>query len=263
MATKKKTSGPIEIPPMKQTYMTFWLLGLTPFICNRMADKAWRELLFPKKKGGPRSALKHVPMAEFRSSPYVSKNDDDPTLIRHIATSVKKAMRGAALDIDGVTGTKIDRNVWILDEFIPIYGVPQLGMHIVRSADINKTPDVRTRACIPKWCTKITVRFMETHLTKKGVANLIATAGVTQGLGDWRNEKGSASYGSFEIVDEDHPEVQALIKTGCRKPQIAGMKDPEFFNSEADELFEWFNEEADRRGVEVPDLDVDDMLKAA
>ena len=68
---------------------------------------------------------------------------------------------------------------------------------VTRSADINKTPDVRTRAIIPEWCLSATVQFTKPLLKENAIVNLMAAAGLTQGIDDWRQQKGSGNYGAF------------------------------------------------------------------
>jgi hypothetical protein len=38
------------------------------------------------------------------------------------------------------------------------------------------------------------------------------------------------------------------VKTGGREAQEQAMQTPEFYNAETEELYSWFNEEADRLG---------------
>jgi hypothetical protein len=68
-------------------------------------------------------------------------------------------------------------------------GVPKIFSSITRSADINKTPDVRTRAIVPKWACKVDITYVRPVLNHTVISNLFATAGITMGVGDWRPEK--------------------------------------------------------------------------
>ncbi len=47
-------------------------------------------------------------------------------------------------------------------------------MSVVRSADIGKTPDIRTRAILPAWAARITV----TYVTPKLTANAVLTSSL-------------------------------------------------------------------------------------
>lgn len=253
MATKKKE---IEIDVIKITRERWHvcILGTTPLYNNRLSDKVKRELLLPsiKKNTAARAAtLKHDPMAEFRDSPYTlwREGKNSPTLIAHLASAFKAGMAGAALDIPGTSRAQIDRLLTVEGDRIPIYGIPHLAMDAVRAADMNRTPDIRSRCVLPEWCCQITVAFQTPLLKRSMVSTLLAMAGQTQGLGDWRNQKGSGNFGAYEIVDEDNADFQRIMATGGRAAQIAAMKNPQFFGDDSEELYSWFTGEVKRRDL--------------
>jgi hypothetical protein len=121
-------------------------------------------------------------------------------------------------------------------------------MAMVRSSDMNRTPDVRTRCIVPEWACRITVAFPVPILKEQTVSNLFAAAGMIQGVGDWRPEKGSATFGQFELVSEDDPDFQRIVKSGGREAQIKAMEIAEPYDIETEELLAWFVKEVDRRG---------------
>ena len=252
-STEKRTE--IEILKMNEGLVHFAILGTTPFIANSMNAKVMQTLLMPPQKKNAAekaSTLKHDVMAEFQCSPYKSPDPKSPTLLLHLATAFKKAMAGAALDIPGSTSkAQIGRLCWAIGERIPIYGIPQLFMAPTRMADISHTPDVRTRAIVPEWACFLDVAFAKPMVTEQVVANLLAAAGRIQGTGDWRNEKGSGNYGQFSLVTQDDPDFKRIIKTGGRAAQEKAMNDPEFYNSETEELFGWYQCELKRRGIKT------------
>lgn len=251
------------------------ILGTTGFVCNRVSQKSVRELLFPKGRktaADKATSLKHDPMAEFQASPYISCNfsrnfspvaefqgsvaeslpSQTKTLIEMPAVSFKKAIESIALDVPGATKAQISRNIVAPDNRIPVYGVPQMFMAVVRSADQARTPDVRTRAIIPQWATRVRIRYPHPIFREKVVADYLALAGQLRGVGDGRAERGALSFGLFEIVDPDDPRYLAIVQTGGREAQIAAMAAPEMFDDETEELFSWFQEERLRRGTEQP-----------
>ena len=79
-------------------------------------------------------------------------------------------------------------------------------MSITRSADKNRTPDVRTRAILPEWACKLRIAYTKPILREQAIFNLLAAAGLQSGVGDWRQEKGSGSYGAFKLVNADDPD---------------------------------------------------------
>lgn len=251
---KQSTETSIDILRIENTTVNFCILGSTPTIINAMSEKVMRELLMPKGKktmAEKKGSLKHNPMQEFRDSPYTDVDDKAPTYLQHLASSFKNAMRSAAIDLPGSSKSQIGRLTWINGERINIYGIPEIFCSVTRSADINRTPDVRTRCIVPKWAARVSVSFVSPLLREQGVANLLASAGITQGIGDWRPSKGSGTYGQFELVDEDDKRFQHVIKHGGRAAQIAAMKSPEAYDNETEKLLAWFMEESKVRGFKV------------
>jgi hypothetical protein len=252
MATKN-TSSEISTIEIKMERITYCVLGTTPIILNRLAEKARHQLLLPagrKTSAEKASSLKHNPFEEFRRSPYILPNDDAPTLIAHLSTAFKKAIASTALDVPGAKKAQLSRLMWVEGEKISIYGVPKLHMAVTRSADMAKTPDIRTRSIIPEWAAEVTVAFPVPILKEATVSNLFAAAGMIQGVGDWRPEKGSGTFGQFELVSPDDPRYIRIKETGGRKAQQAGMEAAEPYDMETEELLSWFVAEAERRGFE-------------
>jgi hypothetical protein len=253
MSTKVKSVG-IEVLEIDRGLVDFYILGETPLIFNRMTEKVKLILGLgaQKKTASERaSVLKHVPIEEYRLSPYTNRDDAAPTLCQHLSAAFKGAMKNAALDMPGVNKSQISRLTWVEGERIDIYGVPQLMMSVTRSADINKTPDIRTRAVIPKWACKISVSFVKPNLRAVSVQNLMASAGIMQGIGDWRTGKGSGTFGQFRIVGKDNAEHKHILKHGGRKVQAAALETPDFYDQESKELFDMMSVEAKRRGFKA------------
>ena len=192
------------------------------------------------------TTLKHQPLEEYRASAYRAP-ENAPTHLAMLATAFKGAMKTAALDLPGARKAQIGRLVYVEGDYVPIYGVPQLFMAIVRSADMNKTPDVRTRAIIPRWACRLTITYVQPLMRAQAVSNLLAASGFTAGVGDGRPEKGAMNYGQFKIVDEDHPEFLDIINTGGRSAQQVAMQAPSCYDDETLELLSWFDAELARR----------------
>lgn len=261
MAIKPKNAGApkteeIQVVQVKRGRVTFCVLGATPLIFHRLAQKASRELLLPsqkKNRNEKETTLKHDPYAEFRDSVHASNDDKSPTLLQLPSMSFKCALRNAAVDIPGsATKAAIGRLAYVEGDYVNVYGLPKLHMSIVRMADMARTPDVRTRAIVPQWGCYLTVSYVKPILNEQAIGNLLAGAGMMQGVGDFRTEKGKGNFGSFELVEETDPRFQALLKIG-RKQQVEAMNNPECYDGEAAELLGWFNVEAKRREFKITD----------
>jgi hypothetical protein len=256
MATKKppQDSGEISIIEIQTGTITVAVVGTTPLILNRLAEKAKHELLLPaprKTAADKASNLKHNPLDEFRASPVRLRDPGAPTLLALPATAFKGALRTAALDLPGAKKSQIGRLTYIPGEYVPIYGIPQVYSTIVRAADMNRTPDVRTRCIVPKWAAVLSITFVRPLMREQAIANLLAAAGLTVGVGDFRPEKGAGTYGQFSVVGADDPQLQEIMQTGGRAAQEAAMQDPEAYDDDTAELLAWFDVEVRRRGFKV------------
>lgn len=251
---KSTTTIDISIMEIQRGRIDFLVIGTTPMICNAMSGKAAGELLLPspKKNAAEKAAnLKHNPLEEYRNSVYKTRGDSAPTRIYQLPTCFKKAIISAALDIPGATKSQMGRLISIIGDQIYIYGIPQLHMSIVRMADMNRTPDVRTRVILPRWAAYLTVEYTKPIIKDQAVINLLAAAGITQGIGDWRVQKGSGNYGQFSLVGTDNTEFSEIVTTGGRAAQDAALADPLTYNAETDELLSWFSVESKRRGFKI------------
>lgn len=241
----------IQVDPIQHETIRVAILGTKPLICNRMSEKARQQLLLPsgrKNAAEKAGSLKHDPLAEFRASPYTLVEDDAPTFVALLGSMFKQGMMSAALDIPGAAKAQIGRLVWVEQDRLPVYGIPQLLMAVTRSADINHTPDIRTRAILPHWACSIDITYRVPLLTEKSVINLLSAAGSSSGVGDWRVQKGSGTYGQFALVAQDDPTYKEVVKTGGRLPQLKAMKEPTFYDRESEELFAWYEDAAEQRG---------------
>jgi hypothetical protein len=240
----------IQIVEINQSSIEFCILGTSPLIFNRMAEKAKRELLAPKGKktaADKAAQMKHNPVDEFRNSMYKHETDDHPTRLKFPAPAFKGAMATAALDLPGMKKSEIGRLCWVEGVSANIYGIPQLHMGVVRSADMNRTPDIRTRAIVEHWCARIKVWFVQPKLRAGAIANILAASGVTCGIGDFRQEKGKGNYGQYVVVGDDNPDFRFLEANCGREAQDAAIAVAEPYDADAAELLAWWKSEFEKR----------------
>lgn len=255
MATKKKIEAgdKIEVIQLRREVLEMTIVGMSPLIMNRLSEKAKRELLLPaakKNRAEKQSTLKHDPFTEFRSAPYTIRSDGAPTLLAMPSTAFKNALRSVAIDLPGsATKAALGRLTYVEGDYVPIYGIPKLKMDVVRMADMKRTPDVRTRACVVEWAAVIRVVFAVPMLTHDAIMGLMANAGLIQGVGDYRPEKGVGNFGTFAVVPRDDEHANRIMRDGGRAEQVAAMANPELYDDETADLFEWFDGEAQRRGL--------------
>lgn len=248
MAKIAKTIETIEVESLKVGSVKVWIRGLTPIILHRMAAKAMRELLLPRGRKGAaerEQSLKHNPLEEYRDSATV-RLGKGPTRIVFPSSAIKAAIANAALETKGTSKAQLGRLIWVEGVNSDLYGVPQLHMAVVRSADMNRTPDVRTRAIISDWCIPVTIRYTKPQMSERTLFQLLANAGIIIGIGDFRQEKGKGNFGQFEIVTE--AECKSIIDAGGLKEQDAALKAPECYDADTSEMMGWFGAEVVRRG---------------
>jgi len=243
----------MEIHALKQGHIKLRMIGQTPMYFNSMGAKAWRDLLVGggKKTAAQKKDIKHNPEAEFRDSVY--KKDTGSTYLCFPAAGVKGAMATAALETGGITKTSVQRLIFLPESHIQIWGKPLLKMDIVRSADMNKTPDVRTRAYLPQWCAEVTVKYVVPTLSAHSIVSLLSNAGTIVGIGDFRQEKGRGSYGTFSVSGaEDMGEYQEIwdeITKEDREVQKLAMEQPICADEQTAELMQYLQEERLRRAA--------------
>lgn len=251
MTKKVETSTEITVQQLRRGSVKLRIIGTTPLFQNRMANKAKQQLLVggQKKTAADKAKIKHDPLQEFRDSAEILPSG--PTALGLRVVAVKAAMATAALETPGLTKTSAQRLLFMPGDFAPLYGTPQLRMDVVRSADINRTPDIRTRAFLPVWGTEIDIQFISPQLSVASVVALLCNAGVLVGVGDFRQEKGKGAFGSFRVLGEgeDDDEWNELVENHGRTAQLAALQDPEYANQDTIDLMEYFHSEVRRRAA--------------
>lgn len=250
MAVKKAEAGTLSIDPLKQGRVKLRLIGTTPMYMNSMSIKAKRDLLIGggKKTAAQKKEIKHNPEQEFRDSAHKKAQGD--TLLCFPAPGVKSAMATAALETAGVTKSSVQRLIFLPEQKIQIWGKPYLKMDVVRSADMNRTPDIRTRCYLPRWVAEVDIAFTMPTLSAHAIVSLLSNAGAIVGLGDFRQEKGRGSYGTFAVAGDDLGDWQGYwdeVTQEARAVQQAALDDPECADEDTIELMEILMEERARR----------------
>lgn len=240
----------VEILEVQKGQVQFCVLGSTPLIYEAMSFKGKCQLLAPgrtKTSAERQQQMKHQPLEEYRESVYRLIDPAAPTYLSAPSSWFKKAMIGSAIDVPGATKSAMGRLCWVLGESSPLYGIPMLKMDMVRSSDMNRTPDIRTRAIVKAWACIVTIEFARPQVTEKTVTNLLAWAGMIRGVGGWRPEKGSGQYGQFRLVGPTDSEFKRILKIGGRAAQEQALNAPSCYDDESQRLFDYFMDEMMRR----------------
>lgn len=255
MPAAKKVKKVIDLTIVEKGEFEACLLGTAPIWLHALNSKTKKELLFPpgkKSAAQKQSSLKHNPLEEYRTSPYRNRDPKAETYIEAVGAGIKFSMAQIALDLPdtGTSKAQLLRLLFVPQEKISIWGVPLLGMVPVRMADMNRTPDIRTRAVIRHWATKVKVNYVKPVLRQEVVVKILSAAGFMGGIGDWRAGKGNGNFGTFEIVKPTDKRFKHIVENGGRQAQLDAMETPDFYDDDSRELYEWFHEEVAKRGFE-------------
>jgi hypothetical protein len=245
----------LDIQPLKQGRLRLRMMGQTPLYFNSMSSKSMRDLLIGggKKTAAQRKEIKHNPEQEYRDTVY--KKSFGETLLCFPAPGIKGAMATAALETAGITKTSVQRLIFLPQTHVQIWGTPQLKIDMVRSADMNKTPDMRTRAYLPRWCAEVDIAYVQPTLDAHSIVSLLTNAGSIVGIGDFRQEKGRGSFGTFSVHTEQsmgsfQEDWNELMKE-ARDVQQAALDDPEYADDQTAELMAFLVEERSRRDIDL------------
>lgn len=245
----------LDIQPLKQGRLRLRMMGQTPLYFNSMSSKSMRDLLIGggKKTAAQRKEIKHNPEQEYRDTVY--KKSFGETLLCFPAPGIKGAMATAALETAGITKTSVQRLIFLPQTHVQIWGTPQLKIDMVRSADMNKTPDMRTRAYLPRWCAEVDIAYVQPTLDAHSIVSLLTNAGSIVGIGDFRQEKGRGSFGTFSVHTEQsmgsfQGDWDELMKE-ARDVQQAALDNPEYADDQTAELMAFLEEERSRRDIDL------------
>lgn len=250
---KTTTEQPLEVLELQKGRVSFCIKSLTPLIYNAVSFKTMAELLIPhgrKTAVERQGTLKHIPMEEYFNSTYRHRGDSLPTRLMFPGGGFKKAMMEAALRMPGMRKTETGQLLWVEERDVSIWGVPQIYLAVVRSADMNRTPDVRTRAIVPAWAARVTFSYIKPQFSHKQVAALFAAAGLLCGIGDGRQQKGYGN-GQFEICNEDDPAFTSLCINAGRTVQDAALESPVPYDVESENLLAYYDTKVEQMGDRI------------
>lgn len=251
MAAKKIETTEIIIPPLMRGTTRLRIIGTTPLFQNRMTAKVKMGLLVGSKRktAAEKVAIKHHPLEEYRDSAEIVQSG--PTALGLRVVAVKAAMCSAAIETPGVTKTATQRLLFMPGELAPLYGTPKLRMDVVRSADMNRTPDIRSRCYLERWGAEIEIQHILPQLPITSVITLACNAGVLIGVGDYRQEKGKGAFGTFRVItpETQDDEWDELVANHGRVNQLAALQEPEYADQDTADLMEFYIGEAKRRAA--------------
>lgn len=209
MATKKATEKEIAIELNMKT-IRIPIVGKTPLIVHRFSEKAGKQLKEIAeaekglKQGGKKKNIAD-PQEDYLSSLYFFP---DGKRTGFPAGAFKDAMVIAAYRLFNRPQT-VMRTAFFVNadnketNLVEIKGEHKMREDMVRVGGIQKVASPRYRACYPEWSAELEIEFMTDILSEEDIVKLVAAAGNSCGIGEWRPEKcNSGDFGRFCVANQ-------------------------------------------------------------
>lgn len=179
---------------------TFAIEGTSPLIVHKFSEKA-RKMIEDKQQGKSKGGKEaRDPEADFYGSMYTFA---DGNKYGFPSGGFKAAMTRAGKQLGY---TMVDLKGWFFivpddrdGNLVEIVGTPRMRTDMVRIG--NGTADVRYRPEFPEWGAVLRIQYNEKCISLEQLAELIALAGFSCGIGDWRPEKAATgTFGTWKLV---------------------------------------------------------------
>lgn len=210
-----------------EKHFNIWLVGDTPLITHAWSEKAKREMLSKQVKATKPGKEARDPEQDFVNSLY----DMGDGSYGFPAMGVKNCIVSSAHKDKGIARSAVEKAIWLDAQMVRtrpalagaicdmpllrIYGdKPAMREDMVKvGSGLNKTATLAYRAQFTIWALRVTGRFNASVLPAEAFAFLIAEAGSTSGIGEWRNER-KGMFGSFHLADLDEQKAWDAYASG-------------------------------------------------
>ncbi len=207
----KTTETIINLPRMSREKINITLIGETPLIVHRFAEKSKREMLEKQTKSAQKGKAAKNPEADFEASIYRMADGSHgfPAVAFKAAavtacTSLAGITKVAARQAFHVSGQQSIRQgafsaAITTEELVQVHcPAPTMREDMVRVG--MGTSDIRYRAQYWPWAVDLIVEFNPLAMSAEQVLNLFNTAGFACGVGEWRPER-DGSNGRFRVAE--------------------------------------------------------------
>lgn len=198
MATKAKVK--IEITPPNFQILPVRVEGTAPLMLHKFSEKM-RKQIEEKQTSQDATKAKRPPKdyaAEFDAARYKARGDNWDGIP---AGAFRAAMIRACASVDGLPMTRAKGAFFIVadgaDETdgTPLIRIEGKAVHDTRPVRLESgVADLRNRPRYDAWACNLKIQFDADLLSAQDVANLLARAGATVGVGELRPQ-GPNSYG--------------------------------------------------------------------
>ena len=197
---KKAAKQALQIRPIIQKGISFWIRGTSPMIQHAWTEKSLTMLRMTAQERKKQPKKEREPEAEGMACAYRTEDGNIGLPI----LAFKASVIGAAHKDLGVEKTLVrkaffvpcrDKNGVVAMEVDESEGM-RIREDVVR-VGANQT-DLRYRPEFWPWRCQIKAVIDTELLNEQDVVNLVNRAGFSIGIGEWRPEKGG-EYGRFEV----------------------------------------------------------------
>lgn len=192
--------------------------GTAPLIQNCFGQKTVEQMLrkhmglpCPKELKVPRQCIENATI----------RNLNGRVSIPPVAFKLGMLTAVGNLGDKSLKKTSLRTGLYIVGGSLPITSgtmIPRMDM--VRTAGMNRTPDVRFRPSFPDWKCRMELTFDPTVIKPQTVVDLLNRAGRV-GVGEWRPER-NGTFGTYQvtrnIVD---PREIAEVRSECSSQLVA------------------------------------------
>jgi hypothetical protein len=214
MPAKAKTkTGPVDLQRIQDKAISVPIVGLTPVIPHKWAEKAKRMMREKQFAGDVRTTRpkREAKVMEDEAEAAMYRLEDGRPGIP--STAFKAAMVAACRFFDGIPMTEGRLMIYVRgegpDQLVALQGTEQIREDLPRNA--TGVVDLRYRTAllagvegVAPWRAEITIVYPPSLITEASILALLDAAGRV-GVGDWRPgspKSNSGTFGTFRIDDE-------------------------------------------------------------
>ena len=218
----------------RMSNFTVWLCGQTPLICHAWSQKAKLSMLAKQQKQATGGREAKDPQQDFIDTLYrlPDSNYGFPGM------AIKNALVDAAHKDKGIAKTTVRAALYLKATMIRTYTAhsdaicdlplirlygsqPEMREDMVRvGSGVNKIATLVYRAQFTVWAMRVEGQLNETAIPRDALRYLLDTAGLQNGIGEWRNERGGM-FGAFHVADIDEEKAWEAFAKGGKLPEPA------------------------------------------
>lgn len=198
----------------------FWLVGTSPLIVHAWSEKSRKQMLAKHVKSTKAGKEARDPQQEFTDALYEM---GDGTYGFPV-TGIKRSVVSAAHKDKGIAKSVVQSALWldttiirsrpalagaICDvPLIRLYGTaPEMREDMVRiGSGLQKTAGLAFRPQFSRWAMRITGELNTSQMSVEQLIFLVQEAGRAYGIGEMRNEKCGAAFGSYRMASVEEEE---------------------------------------------------------